>query len=107
MKHLIFSLTIGACLVLPSAGVVFATDPHIAPSANGSGQPGTGGVGIQCGPGMGVSAQPQPPTPPPGQASGGGGFANSSSPVLFVAARLCWKHGESDGVGGERREGGR
>ena len=35
-KHLIVSLTIGACLLLPSAGVVFATDPHKAsPAAPG------------------------------------------------------------------------
>ena len=64
MKHLIVSLTIGACLLVYSAGVVFATDPHIAPSANGTGQPGTGGVGISCG-GTGVNGTP---TPPPGQA---------------------------------------
>jgi hypothetical protein len=35
-KHLIVSLTIGACLLLPSAGVVFA------------GQPGSG-AGVHCG----------------------------------------------------------
>jgi hypothetical protein len=65
MKHLIVSLTIGACLLVPSAGVVFATDPHIAPSANGTGQPGTGGVGISCG---GTGTNGSPVTPPPGQA---------------------------------------
>jgi hypothetical protein len=37
MKHVLASLTIGACLLLPSAGVVFAT-----------GQPGTT-AGVNCG----------------------------------------------------------
>jgi hypothetical protein len=37
MKHIIASLTIGACLVLPSAGTLFAT-----------GQPGTS-AGVNCG----------------------------------------------------------
>jgi hypothetical protein len=37
MKHVLASLTIGACLLLPSAGVVFAT-----------GQPGTS-AGVNCG----------------------------------------------------------
>jgi len=62
MKHLVASLIIGACLLLPSAGVVFAMDPH-----NGTGgltaqkgQPGTGGAGASCG---AAGA-----TPPPGQA---------------------------------------
>jgi hypothetical protein len=65
MKHLTTSLIIGACLLLSSAGVVFATDPHVAPSANGSGQPGTNGVGMSCG-GMGTNGTAV--TPPPGQA---------------------------------------
>jgi hypothetical protein len=37
MKHVLASLTVGACLLLPSAGVVFAT-----------GQPGTS-AGVNCG----------------------------------------------------------
>ena len=37
MKHVLASLTIGACLLLPSTGVVFAT-----------GQPGTT-AGVNCG----------------------------------------------------------
>jgi hypothetical protein len=51
MKHLIVSLTIGACLLLPSAGVVFATDPHngVGTLPAQQGRPGGGtGVGIQC-----------------------------------------------------------
>jgi hypothetical protein len=61
MKHLIVSLTIGACLLLPSAGVVFAgkmesphgsTGPLALPGGKGAapnGQPGTGGGGASCG----------------------------------------------------------
>ena len=66
MKHLIVSLTIGACLLLSSAGVVFAVDAHKASTSSGTGAPGrngtngsmvascgsggTGGVGTQAGP---------------------------------------------------------
>jgi hypothetical protein len=68
MKHLIVSLTIGACLLVSSAGVVFATDIHsgpVGPHPGGlgsatNGQPGTGGAGASCG---AAGA-----TPPPGQA---------------------------------------
>src|SRR5262245_5514491 len=71
MKHVIASLTIGACLLLPSAGVVFAADIHggpVGPHPGGigqvpgatNGQPGTGGAGASCG---AAGA-----TPPPGQA---------------------------------------
>ena len=31
MKHVVASLTIGACLLVSSAGVVFAVDAHKAP----------------------------------------------------------------------------
>src|SRR5262245_24996003 len=72
MKHLIVSLTIGACLLVSSAGVVFAKDPHsLVPGSKG--QPGTGGVGIQCG-GTGTNATV---TPPPGQVGSG-----SNSPFV-------------------------
>lgn len=49
MKHVVASLTIGACLLLPSAGIVFAADPHAVTGATG--QPGTAssGTAIQCG----------------------------------------------------------
>jgi hypothetical protein len=68
MKHMVASLTIGACLLLPLAGVVFATDIHggpVGPHPGGlgtamNGQPGTGGAGASCG---AAGA-----TPPPGQA---------------------------------------
>jgi hypothetical protein len=40
MKHVIASITIGVCLLFPSAGVVFATDPHKFTGAQG--EPGSG-----------------------------------------------------------------
>jgi hypothetical protein len=55
MKHLVASLTIGACLLLPSSGVVFAENPHGAAAGLGvtTGRPGTqpGGslAGASCG----------------------------------------------------------
>lgn len=42
-KHLFVSLTIGACLLLPSAGVVFAGQ-----GGTGTGQPGSG-ANVHCG----------------------------------------------------------
>jgi hypothetical protein len=52
MKHLISSVTIGACLLLCSAGAVFTANPqnpHGGP-AKGMGQLGTGGTGAaSCG----------------------------------------------------------
>jgi hypothetical protein len=56
MKHLISSVTIGACLLLSLAGDVFAANPHGGP-ALGAGQLGTGGTGVaSCG-----ATQPSPP----------------------------------------------
>ena len=81
MKHLIVSLTIGACLLLPSAGVVFAADPHgMAPPLSPKGQPGTqpGGAsgGASCGTLTGGA--------PPGQLGAGG--LSSMSPFALDAA---------------------
>jgi hypothetical protein len=81
MKHLIVSLTLGTCLLVPSAGVVFAADPHIAPSANGTGQPGTGGVGISCG---GTGTNGGTVTPPPGQV----GTTNTNSPFDLSVSKV-------------------
>jgi len=65
MKHLTTSLIVGACLLVSSAGVVFATDPHkLVPGSTG--QPGAGGVGISCG---GGGTNGATVTPPPGQAN--------------------------------------
>src|SRR5260370_31491393 len=79
MKHLLASLTIGACLLLPSAGAVLAANPHTVTGTTG--QPGTnngitcnstttGGVVIGGGPGRftnwnGSSLYKRKSTPPP------------------------------------------
>ena len=73
MKHVAASLTIGACLLLSSAGVVFAANPHGGP-AQGAGQLGTGGTGAaSCG---GTQASP------PGQVDN----LNTNSPFPTSAA---------------------
>src|SRR5215813_376005 len=73
MKHLISSVTIGACLLLSSAGAVFAANPHGGP-AMGMGQLGTGGTGAaSCG-GTQLS--------PPGQV----GNATTNSPFPSVGS---------------------
>ena len=70
MKHVVASLTIGACLLLPPAGVVFAENPHggEVPGVT-KGQPGTqpGGAsgGASCGNLSGGTAGG-----PPGQLAG-------------------------------------
>jgi hypothetical protein len=80
MKHLIVSLTIGACLLLPSAGVVFATDPH--KGAGGlsvqTGRPGSGGAGANCGTLSGGTTGG-----PPGQLAGGAFSNGSNSPFAL------------------------
>jgi hypothetical protein len=45
MKHVLAPLTVAACLLLPSAGVVLAANPHTVTGT--SGQPGTNN-GITC-----------------------------------------------------------
>jgi hypothetical protein len=55
MKHVVASLTIGACLLLSSAGVVLAVDAHKA-SGGMPGRNGTNGSGVaSCG---GTQASP-------------------------------------------------
>jgi hypothetical protein len=69
MKYLTSSVTIGACLLLSSAGNVFAENPH---PAGTTGPLGTGGLGVAgCGGTATVPVQPSPP----GQARNG---SNSS-----------------------------
>jgi hypothetical protein len=84
MKHVVASLIIGTCLLLPSAGVVFAVDPphgSLGPHPGGNaglpnGQPGTQPAGTpQTGAACGTATGG---TPPPGQALGGGGNGSSS-----------------------------
>jgi hypothetical protein len=63
MKHLLASLTIGACLLLPSAGVVLGAGPPTKPAVNPTtgqhGSPGftctTSGAGINT-PGAAIAA---------------------------------------------------
>ena len=96
MKHLIVSLTIGACLLLPSAGVVFAENPHGAAATLGvtKGQPGTqpGGAsgGASCGTLTGGA--------PPGQLGVGG--LSSNSPFALDAMGLSKNYAGSAGNSG-------
>jgi len=95
-KHLFVSLTIGACLLLPSAGVVFA-----GPGGTGTGQPG-GGAGVHCGtatagfvstpgnataPANNSSAFNGSATGPNGQPVGGNRFASSPNNPSFTKAQ--------------------
>jgi hypothetical protein len=82
MKHLIASLTIGACLLLPSAGVVFAEALHgsLGPHTGGNagmlnGQPGTGGGGASCVGGGGAGS-------PPGQVLSNDRSSSTNSPFI-------------------------
>jgi hypothetical protein len=81
MKHLTISLIIGACLLLPSAGVVFAENPH---GVNGvtKGQPGTQPSGAPGGASCGTLTGGAPP----GQLGAGG--LSSMSPFALDAVGL-------------------
>ena len=73
MKHVAAFLTIGSCLLLSSAGVAFAANPHGGP-AKGAGQLGTGGTGAaSCG---ATTAAGAIEASPPGQV----GNLNTNSP---------------------------
>jgi hypothetical protein len=80
MKHVVASLTIGACLLLCSAGVVFAENPHGATAGLGvtKGQPGTQ-PNMQPG---GASCGTLTGGAPPGQLGGG---LSSNSPFALDA----------------------
>jgi len=59
MKHALASLAIGACLLLPSAGVVLGAGPPAKPAQSPTtGQPGTSN-GVNCG-GAGSGGLPTP-----------------------------------------------
>jgi len=77
MKHLITSVTIGACLLLSSAGDVFAqtNNPHGGAVMGTGGQLGTGGTGA-------ASCDFTTQLSPPGQA----GNTNTNSPFPTSAA---------------------
>jgi len=102
MKHLIVSLTIGACLLLPSAGVVFAENPHGAAATLGvtKGQPGTQPGGASGGASCGTLAGG---VGPPGQAIGDSGSSISSSvtsPFALDAMGLSKNYAGSAGNSG-------
>jgi hypothetical protein len=63
MKYLISSVTIGACLLLSSAGVVFADPPHMVSPSVGGGQLGTVGTGIPMPNGGTAACGPTQPSP--------------------------------------------
>jgi hypothetical protein len=75
MKHLLASLTIGACLLLPSAGIVLGagppTKPAQTPTTGQRGSPNftctTGGAGNNT-PSAGANSAPGSPFNPNGQA---------------------------------------
>jgi hypothetical protein len=82
MKHLITSVTIGACLLLSSAGDVFAHSPPVT-----TGQKGTGGTGAaSCGgaqtspPGQTTNTTTQSPFPASGGAVGSSAGTYAGSP---------------------------
>jgi hypothetical protein len=95
MNHVIASLAIGACLLLPSAGVVFADNPH---GVNGvtKGRPGTQPSGVG-----GASCGTLTSGAPPGQLAGGAG---SNSPfaldALGVSKNYAGTAGNSGTAGG-------
>ena len=79
-KHLIVSLTIGACLLVPSAGVVFA-----GPLGTDTGQPGSGSDavlgGVHCGTAStGGVLSPGNSTAPANNASAFNGSATNVGP---------------------------
>jgi hypothetical protein len=84
MKHAIASLTIGACMLLSSAGVVFAENPHGAAAGLGvtKGQPGTQPSGAPGGASCGTLTGGAPP----GQLGAGG--LSSMSPFALDAVGL-------------------
>lgn len=84
MKHVVASLTIGACLLLPSAGAVFAENPHGAAAGLGvtKGQPGTQPPGLPGGASCGTLTDGAPP----GQLGAGG--LSSMSPFALDAVGL-------------------
>src|SRR5882757_5319147 len=86
MKHVLASLTIGASLLLTTAGVVFAENPHMGSS---KGQPGTT-AGVNCGttttggvtttlatPGNAALSPGAPFNEPPPAGTGAGGKAGT------------------------------
>ena len=94
MKHLVASLTIGACLLVSSAGVVFAANAHNAPGA-APGRNGTNGSGVaSCGAAGTTPGSIQ--AGPPGQAHNN----SVNSPFNSVKVYAGSGAGNSDTAGG-------
>jgi hypothetical protein len=87
MKHVLASLAIGACLLLPSAGVVLGAGPPTKPAQNpATGQPGTS-AGFNCG-GAGM-----PGLLTPGQAASAPGAPfNEPAPVGIGSGGVAGQH---------------
>jgi hypothetical protein len=84
MKHVVASLTIGACLLLPPAGVVFAENPH---PAGGVGH--TGGIGGLPGVTNGQpGSQPLVPGASPGASCGNLSGGTAGGPPGQLAGPL-------------------
>jgi len=85
-KHLIVSLTIGACLLLPSAGVVFA-----GPLGTDTGQPGSAS-GVHCGTvTAGFVTAPGPNSVPAGTSSAFNGSATGPNGQPVGGEPVCIK----------------
>ena len=105
MKQLISSVTIGACLLLSSAGDVFAQNPH---PPGTSGQLGTGSATPIAGCGSGTTANPITQPSPPGQAANttgnsspfptAGGVANPTGAVSKYAGAGSGNYGAGTGT---------
>jgi hypothetical protein len=85
MKYLISSVTIGACLLLSSAGDVFAQNPHPVSPSMGGGQLGTVATGAPMPNGGIASCGGTAPSggtefSPPGQAANNGKLNSSPFP---------------------------
>jgi len=105
MKRVAASLTVGACLLLSSAGVVFAVDAHRVLGTKG--QNGTGGAGVaSCGgsqaspPGQVDSLNTNSPfptlgNPSPSKEYAGSGAGNSGANSMHANSQYdnaCFQH---------------
>jgi len=93
MKHVVASLTIGACLLLSSAGVAFAENPHGAAPLSPKGQPGTQPGGAPGGAGCGNLTGGAPP----GQVTSS---SSMNSPFALDAMGLSKNYAGSAGNSG-------
>jgi len=93
MKHVVASLTVGTCLLLSSAGVVFAANAHTTSGAPG--RNGTNGSNVAaCGSAGTMPGSVQ--VGPPGQANNN----SVNSPFNSVKVYAGSGAGNSDAAGG-------